>query len=116
MLMSKRLGLVTAMAVSVGLAGCASGNDQSAAPPPAPPAAMAPAQPAPPPPAAQPMSGKQLNESVQTALNANGAHLKVDGRMGPKTHAALRAYQHRHHLKPTGRTDSATLKALGLQG
>ena len=115
MLMSKRLGLVAAMAVIVGLAGCASGDNQSSAAPPAPQAMAAPAQPASPPPAPA-MSGKQLTESVQTALNGNGAHLKVDGRMGRKTHAALRAFQHKHHLKPTGRPDAATLKALGLNG
>jgi peptidoglycan hydrolase-like protein with peptidoglycan-binding domain len=54
-------------------------------------------------------------ESVQTALNANGAQLTVDGRMGPKTTAALRAYQHQHNLKVTGRPDRATLQALGVQ-
>jgi peptidoglycan hydrolase-like protein with peptidoglycan-binding domain len=115
MSISKRLGLVTAMAVSVSLAGYASGNAQNAAPPAASPAAVAPAQPAPPP-HAKPMSSRQHNASVQAALNSNGAHLKVDGRMGPKTRVALRSFQHKHHLKPTGRADSATLKALGLQG
>jgi len=111
----RHLGLAAAVAFSLGMAGCA--NDQAAAPaaPPAPAAAPAPVPaPAAAMPAAKPMAGKQLNEAVQTALNANGAKLKVDGSMGPKTRAALRAFQHKHHLRPTGRPDAATLKALGL--
>ena len=47
------------------------------------------------------------------ALNANGAQLDVDGKMGPKTVDALKAYQQQHNLKPTGRVDAATMKALG---
>jgi peptidoglycan hydrolase-like protein with peptidoglycan-binding domain len=62
------------------------------------------------------MSHHQLIESVQTALNANGAKLTVDGRSGSKTTAALRAYQQQHQLKVTGRPDRATLQALGIQG
>jgi peptidoglycan hydrolase-like protein with peptidoglycan-binding domain len=51
---------------------------------------------------------------VQTALNANGARLDVDGRMGPKTVTAVKAFQHQHKLKATGKVDSATAKALGV--
>jgi peptidoglycan hydrolase-like protein with peptidoglycan-binding domain len=61
------------------------------------------------------MTHHQFIESVQMALNANGAKLTVDGRMGPKTAAALRAFQHQHKLKITGRPDRATLQALGVQ-
>ena len=50
---------------------------------------------------------------LQMALNANGAQLDVDGRMGAKTRDALKAYQSAHGLKPTGRADAATVKALG---
>jgi peptidoglycan DL-endopeptidase CwlO len=65
---------------------------------------------------AQAMSPRQRIEAMQTALNANGAHLAVDGRMGPKTRAALRTYQRQHDLRVTGRMDSETLSALGVQG
>jgi peptidoglycan hydrolase-like protein with peptidoglycan-binding domain len=47
------------------------------------------------------------------ALNANGAQLDVDGKMGSKTVAALKAYQQQHNLKATGKVDAATMKALG---
>jgi peptidoglycan hydrolase-like protein with peptidoglycan-binding domain len=50
---------------------------------------------------------------IQMALNANGAQLQVDGKMGSATHAALKSYQSAHNLKPTGQPDSATMKALG---
>jgi peptidoglycan hydrolase-like protein with peptidoglycan-binding domain len=52
--------------------------------------------------------------TVQTALNNNGAQLNVDGHMGPKTAAALKAFQKQHKLKVTGKADGATLKALGV--
>ena len=51
---------------------------------------------------------------VQKALNKNGAKLKVDGRMGPGTKKAVKAYQTKHKLKATGIADEETLKALGL--
>lgn len=112
----RHLGVAAALALSLGMAGCANATDQAAAPmtTPAPAAAPAPAPAAPMP--AKPMAGKELNAAVQSALNANGAKLKVDGKMGKQTHAALRAFQHKHHLKPTGQADSATLQALGVQG
>jgi peptidoglycan hydrolase-like protein with peptidoglycan-binding domain len=53
-------------------------------------------------------------EHIQTALNHQGAHLEVDGTMGPKTVAALKTFQKSHHLKVTGKADAATLKALGV--
>jgi peptidoglycan hydrolase-like protein with peptidoglycan-binding domain len=77
--------------------------------------AAPPAQPAAPPAATKPMTHQQFIQSVQTALNANGAQLTVDGRSGPKTVAALRAYQTQHKLKVTGRPDRATVQALGIQ-
>lgn len=112
----RHLGVAAALALSLGLAGCADATDQAAAPmtAPAPAAVPAPAPAAPM--AAKPMAGQELNAAVQSALNANGAKLKVDGKMGKKTRAALRAFQHKHHLKPTGHADAATLRALGIQG
>jgi glucose/arabinose dehydrogenase len=111
-----RLGFIGAAMVAMALAGCSSGESQmAAAPMPPPTAAPPPAMPAPAP-APKPMSHQQLIQAVQTALNSNGAKLTVDGRMGPKTAAALRSYQRQHSLKVTGQPDAATLKALGIQG
>ncbi len=51
-------------------------------------------------------------ERLQTALNANGAQLTVDGKMGPKTSAALMDFQKAHGLKATGHVDKETMDAL----
>jgi peptidoglycan hydrolase-like protein with peptidoglycan-binding domain len=56
---------------------------------------------------------QQRVAKIQMALNANGAQLQVDGKMGPATKAALKLYQTAHKLKPTGQPDSATMRALG---
>ena len=53
-------------------------------------------------------------KAVQTALNSNGASLKVDGKMGKATRAALRKFQASKNLPKTGKADAATTKALGL--
>lgn len=53
-------------------------------------------------------------KSVQRALDKDGAKLRVDGRLGPKTHAALRKYQRTHGLKATGRIDKATRHSLKI--
>jgi peptidoglycan hydrolase-like protein with peptidoglycan-binding domain len=58
------------------------------------------------------MNRTQRIERAQTALNANGAQLTVDGKMGPKTSAALTAFQQAHGLKATGRIDKETMAAL----
>ena len=100
--------------MAAGLAGCSS---DKAPPPPAPVPVAAPAPPPPPPPPPAPTyksAQQQHAAQLQTALNANGAHLEVDGKMGPGTRAALKSYQAEHHLKATGKPDAATLKALGL--
>ena len=97
------------------LAGCSSNQPAPPPPPPAPAPVAAPAPPPPPP--AMPANltpAQQRIAKVQTALNANGAQLTVDGKWGGKTSAALKAYQHQHNLKPTGKMDSATAKALGV--
>jgi peptidoglycan hydrolase-like protein with peptidoglycan-binding domain len=59
-------------------------------------------------------AAQQRVAKVQTALNANGAQLDVDGRWGSKTSAALKSYQSGHGLKPTGKMNTATAKALGV--
>jgi peptidoglycan hydrolase-like protein with peptidoglycan-binding domain len=57
---------------------------------------------------------QQQVAKVQMALNANGAQLTVDGKWGPASSAALKSYQAAHSLKPTGKMDAATAKALGM--
>jgi peptidoglycan hydrolase-like protein with peptidoglycan-binding domain len=108
------LALTLSCFAAASLTGC--GSDTSAAPPPPPaPMPVAAAAAPPPTPAAKPMSARQQRiASVQTALNNNGAQLDVDGHMGPKTAAALKAFQQQHSLKATGKLDHATAKALGV--
>lgn len=54
--------------------------------------------------------------ALQTALNRAGATppLVTDGRHGPATASALRAWQRRHGLEPTGQDTPETRQALGL--
>jgi peptidoglycan hydrolase-like protein with peptidoglycan-binding domain len=108
------LAVAACFLMAAGLAGCSS-DKTPPPPPPAPPplAAPAPPPPPPPPPPQYKSAQQQRVAQLQTALNANGAHLDVDGRMGSATTAALKEFQAQHHLKPTGRPDSATVKALG---
>jgi peptidoglycan DL-endopeptidase CwlO len=51
-------------------------------------------------------------EKIQAALNNNGESLAVDGVWGSKTRAAVKDFQQKHGLKPTGHVDSATLDQL----
>jgi len=55
-------------------------------------------------------------KAVQQALKDKGHDPgEVDGKMGPKTQAALRDYQQKEGLKTTGRVDSETASKLGVQ-
>jgi peptidoglycan DL-endopeptidase CwlO len=58
--------------------------------------------------------GSQNVSAAQDALNKEGANLKVDGRYGPKTRAAIKSYQQAHGLKATGHLDKSTRDALKL--
>jgi peptidoglycan hydrolase-like protein with peptidoglycan-binding domain len=54
-------------------------------------------------------------KAVQQALKDQGHDPgEVDGKMGPKTQAALRDYQQKQGLKATGRLDSETMAKLGV--
>jgi peptidoglycan hydrolase-like protein with peptidoglycan-binding domain len=55
------------------------------------------------------------NKTVQSALNKEGYQLKVDGKMGKQTHAALRDYQSKNGLPATGKADDATMRKLGIK-
>jgi peptidoglycan hydrolase-like protein with peptidoglycan-binding domain len=111
-----KLALAACCFAVTGLAGC--GSDQTAAaPPPMPeptPVVTAPPPPPPPAPPAKHVAHQSRAATLQTALNNNGAQLNVDGHMGPKTVAALKAFQKQQHLKATGKLDSATAKALSV--
>jgi peptidoglycan hydrolase-like protein with peptidoglycan-binding domain len=53
---------------------------------------------------------------VQRTLNDRGvARLGVDGKMGPRTQAAVRKFQRSERLEPNGQLNRQTLIALGLQ-
>ena len=114
-----KLALAVCCLAVVGLAAC--GSDQNSAPPPPEPAPapVTSAPPPPPPPPAKPVThanhaATNHAAAVQTALNSHGAQLDVDGHMGPRTVAALKAFQKQHKLKVTGKMDRATAKALGV--
>lgn len=62
---------------------------------------------------ARPNDGTVRN--VQAALNTKGYDVgRVDGQWGPNTQNALRRFQTENGLTPSGRLDSATLTALGV--
>lgn len=55
--------------------------------------------------------------NAQMALNEKGYDAgKVDGRFGPSTQSAVRRFQSEKGLAQSGRLDSATLAALGVNG
>jgi peptidoglycan hydrolase-like protein with peptidoglycan-binding domain len=61
------------------------------------------------------MTGGQNNRELQEALKAKGNDPgPIDGRMGPKTRAALKAFQEANGLKGTGQLDNQTAEKLGI--
>jgi peptidoglycan hydrolase-like protein with peptidoglycan-binding domain len=63
------------------------------------------------------MAGKSEHvKAVQQALKDKGHDPgAVDGKMGPKTQAALRDFQSKEGLKASGRLDADTMAKLGVQ-
>jgi peptidoglycan hydrolase-like protein with peptidoglycan-binding domain len=63
-----------------------------------------------------PYVDSQTVRQVQKTLSDRGFRTGgVDGRMGPQTQAALVNFQRSEKLQPTGKLDSETLAALGVQ-
>lgn len=54
-------------------------------------------------------------KAIQESLNAHGAALTVDGHWGRETRDAIKAYQRKNGLKPTGYANQETRKKLGLK-
>lgn len=63
------------------------------------------------------MAGRQEQvKAVQQALKDKGHDPgAVDGKMGPKTQAALRDFQSKEGLKASGRLDAETMSKLGVE-
>lgn len=53
-------------------------------------------------------------KAAQEALNRSGANITADGKLGPKTKAAIRQYQQKNGLQATGNLDSQTMARLGV--
>ena len=51
---------------------------------------------------------------VQQQLSKNGHDVTVDGKMGPQTQAALKDFQQKQGLQPSGQLDAQTLAAFGM--
>lgn len=62
--------------------------------------------------------GDKRVHALQAALNklglkgANGKPLALDGKLGPQTTAAIKAWQRKNGMKPTGTVTAAALKQL----
>ena len=61
--------------------------------------------------------GDEKVKAAQQALKEKGHDPgDVDGKMGPKTQAALRDYQKAQGMQATGRLDAKTMQSLGMDG
>jgi len=58
------------------------------------------------------MGGESVAD-LQRRLNSMGANLEVDGKFGPRTEAALKAFQQANGIQQTGVLGQQTLGALG---
>lgn len=53
-------------------------------------------------------------KAAQEALNKHGSSLNIDGKLGAKTREALKSFQAKNGLTPTGRLDKRTETALNV--
>ncbi len=61
-------------------------------------------------------TGSEETRKVQEALKAKGNDPgPIDGRMGPKTRAAVKAFQEANGMKGTGQVDAQTAEKIGVQ-
>jgi peptidoglycan hydrolase-like protein with peptidoglycan-binding domain len=60
-------------------------------------------------------TGSEETKKVQEALKAKGNDPgPIDGKMGPKTRAAIKSFQEANGLKGTGQLDNQTAEKLGV--
>ncbi|MEO8740002.1 MAG: peptidoglycan-binding domain-containing protein [Casimicrobiaceae bacterium] len=60
-------------------------------------------------------SGDGTVKKAQAALNDKGYSVTIDGRNGPNTQSAVRAFQEKNGLTSSGTLDDSTLNALGVK-
>lgn len=61
-------------------------------------------------------TGNEQTRKVQEALKAKGNDPgPIDGIMGPKTRAAIKAFQEANGMKGTGQVDAQTAEKMGVQ-
>lgn len=65
--------------------------------------------------AKKPAMSPRRVEEIQAALQGAGVKVDTDGIWGPKTTAAVKAFQKDHNLKVTGHLDRATMAKLNVQ-
>jgi peptidoglycan hydrolase-like protein with peptidoglycan-binding domain len=58
--------------------------------------------------------GNSKTRAIQKALNHKGYNVKVDGKMGKQTQAAIKKFQKANGLKATGKANKMTLEKLGF--
>jgi len=64
---------------------------------------------------AEPAPFRPAISAAQRSLRHKGFYKgRIDGSMGPETHAAIREYQRNSRLNVTGQLDEATLNSLGV--
>jgi peptidoglycan hydrolase-like protein with peptidoglycan-binding domain len=101
----------SALLLTVAVSGWAA--EEKKAPPPAKAEKMA--EPEKKPEAGKMAGGSEETKKVQEALKAKGNDPgPIDGRMGPKTRAALKSFQEANGLKGTGQLDNQTAEKLGV--
>jgi peptidoglycan hydrolase-like protein with peptidoglycan-binding domain len=58
--------------------------------------------------------GEQTIRQAQEQLSSKGHAVQADGKLGPKTQAAVKEFQQSEGIQASGRLDQETLAALGV--